>query len=152
MAKVKDCPGFGTFGADVKEARKAKNLARKDLAEKVNIDTRYLANIENEGTIPSLPVIIQLVKICGLPMERYFNPEVMREESELRQRVGQKLKLCPEQYLPTVEGAIDRALKIEKPNEETEGVLTSSVFLILRAFLDFCKSSLVCVDAKKRRL
>ena len=100
MAKVKDCPGFETFGADVKEARKAKNLARKDLAEKVNIDTRYLANIENEGTIPSLPVIIQLVKICGLPMERYFNPEVMREESELRQRVGQKLKLCPEQYLP----------------------------------------------------
>ena len=52
MAKVKDCPGFETFGADVKEARKAKNLARKDLAEKVNIDTRYLANIENEGTIP----------------------------------------------------------------------------------------------------
>ena len=110
MAKIEDCPGFETFGADVKEARKAKNLARKDLAEKVNIDTRYLANIENEGTIPSLP------------MERYFNPEVMREESELRQRVGQKLKLCPEQYLPIVEGAIDGALKVEKPNEETEGV------------------------------
>ena len=79
-----------------RNTQKAKNLARKDLAEKVNIDTRYLANIENEGTIPSLPVIIQLVKICGLPMERYFNPEVMREESELRQRVGQKLQLCPE--------------------------------------------------------
>ena len=29
MAKVKDCPGFETFGTDVKEARKAKNLARK---------------------------------------------------------------------------------------------------------------------------
>ena len=118
MAKVKDCPGFETFGADVKEARKAKNLARKDLAEKVNIDTRYLANIENEGTIPSLPVIIQLVKICSLPMERYFNPEVMREESELRQRIGQKLKLCPEQYLPIIEGAIDGAIKLN----ETEGV------------------------------
>ena len=48
MAKVKDCPGFETFGADVKEARKAKNLARKDLAEKVNIDTRYLANIAHD--------------------------------------------------------------------------------------------------------
>lgn len=110
MAKIEDCPGFETFGADVKEARKAKNLARKDLAEKVNIDTRYLANIENEGTIPSLP------------MERYFNPEVMREESELRQRVGQKLKLYLEQYLPIVEGTIDGALKVEKPNEEAEGV------------------------------
>ena len=46
----------------------------------------------------------------------------MREESELRQRVGQKLKLCLEQYLPIVEGAIDGALKVEKPNEEAEGV------------------------------
>ena len=122
MAKVEDCPGFETFGADVKAAREALNMSRRVLAEQIHVDPRYLANIELEQTIPSLPVIIQLVKICGLPMERYFNPEVMREESELRQRVGQKLKLCPEQYLPIVEGAIDGALKIEKPNEETEGV------------------------------
>ena len=84
MARIEYCPGFETFGADIKEARKAKRLTRKDLAEKVNVDTRYLANIENKGTIPSLPVIIQLVKICGLPMERYFNPTVMRQESKLR--------------------------------------------------------------------
>ena len=120
MAKVKDCPGFGTFGADVKEARKAKNLARKDLAEKVNIDTRYLANIENEGAIPSLPVIIQLIKACGLPVERYFNPEIMREESEQRQRVSHKLKLCPEEYLPIIEGAIDGALKMEQTAKQKE--------------------------------
>ena len=60
MAKIEDCPGFETFGADVKAARKAKHLTRKDLVEKVNIESRYLANIENEGTIPSLPVVIQL--------------------------------------------------------------------------------------------
>ena len=102
-------------------ARKAKHLTRKDLAEKVNIESRYLANIENEGTIPSLPVVIQLIKICGLPVEHYFNPEVMREESEDRKRVSHKLKLCPEQYLPIVEGAIDGALKIKQPNKETEG-------------------------------
>ena len=108
MAKIEDCPGFETFGADIKAARKAKHLTRKDLAEKVNIESRYLANIENEGTIPSLPV------------EHYFNPEVMREESEDRKRVSHKLKLCPEQYLPIVEGTIDGALKIKQP-EEMEG-------------------------------
>ena len=85
MARIEDCPGFETFGADIKEARKAKRLTRKDLAEKVNVDTRYLANIENKGTIPSLPVIIQLVKICGLPMERFFTPTVMMQESKLRE-------------------------------------------------------------------
>ena len=113
---------FKAFGAAIKAARKERKESRKQVSDEMYISPRYLANIENKGTIPSLPVIIQLVKICGLPMERYFNPEVMREESELRQRVGQKLKLCPEQYLPIVEGAIDGALKIEKPNEETEGV------------------------------
>ena len=74
----------------------------------------YLANIELEQTIPSLPVIIQLVKICGLPMERYFNPEVMREESKLRQRVSHKLALCPEKYLPIVEATIDGAIKMNE--------------------------------------
>ena len=86
MAKVEDCPGFETFGADVKATREAKRLARKTLAEKV----------------------------CGLPVERYFNPEIMREESAQRQRVSHKLKLCPEQYLPIIEGAIDGALKMEQ--------------------------------------
>ena len=122
MANINDCPGFETFGADVKAARIAKHLSRKTLAEIINIDSRYLANIENEGTIPSLPVIIQLIKECGLPVERYFNPEVMREESAQRQRISHKLKLCPEQYLTIIEGALDGALKINDSADETEGV------------------------------
>ena len=100
MAKIEDCPGFETFGADVKAARKAKQLSRSALADMIHCDSRYLANIENEGTLPSLPVVIQLIKICGLPVERYFNPELMREESAERQRVSHKLQLCPEEYLP----------------------------------------------------
>ena len=121
MANIEDCPGFETFGADVKAARKAKHLSRKAMAEKVNIDWRYLANIENDGTIPSLPVIIQLIRNCGLPVERYFNPEIMREESEQRQRVSHKLKLCPEEYLTIIESAIDGAIQIEKPKKKETG-------------------------------
>ena len=122
MANIEDCPGFETFGEDVKAARQAKRISRKARAEKINIDWRYLANIENDGAIPSLPVIIQLIKACGFPVERYFNPEIMRAESEQRQRVSHKLKLCPEEYLPIIEGAIDSAIQIEQPKKETEGV------------------------------
>ena len=120
MANIEDCPGFETFGADVKAARKAKRLSRKTMAEIVNVDARYLANIENDGTIPSLPVVIQLIKECGLPVERYFNPEIMREESAQRQRISHKLKLCPEQYLPIIEGAIDGAIQINNPKKKKE--------------------------------
>ena len=120
MANIEDCPGFETFGADVKAARKAKRLSRKTMAEIINVDARYLANIENDGTIPSLPVVIQLIKDCGLPVERYFNPEIMREESAQRQRISHKLKLCPEQYLPIIEGAIDGAIQINNPKKKKE--------------------------------
>lgn len=120
MANIEDCPGFETFGADVKAARKAKRLSRKTMAEIINVDARYLANIENGGTIPSLPVVIQLIKECGLPVERYFNPEIMREESAQRQRISHKLKLCPEQYLPIIEGAIDGAIQINNPKKKKE--------------------------------
>ena len=67
MAKIEDCPGFETFGADVKAARKAKRWARRTLAEMVSIDYRYLANIENKGTIPSVPVVIQLIAFIHIP-------------------------------------------------------------------------------------
>ena len=120
MANIEDCPGFETFGADVKAARKAMRLSRKTMAEIINVDARYLANIENDGTIPSLPVVIQLIKECGLPVERYFNPEIMREESAQRQRISHKLKLCPEQYLPIIEGAIDGAIQINNPKKKKE--------------------------------
>ena len=63
MAKVEDCPGFETFGADVKAARKAKHLTRKTLAEMVGIEWRYLANIENKGTIPRARFKTQ--KLCA---------------------------------------------------------------------------------------
>ena len=78
MAKIEDCPGFETFGADVKAARKAKQLSRSALADMIHCDSRYLANIENEGTLPSLPELIQLFKFCGLPVERYYFPDLIR--------------------------------------------------------------------------
>ena len=75
-------------------------MSRRELAEKVGIDPRYLANIELCGTIPSVPVVMQLIRICKLPAERYFNPELLREDSEQRPADRSHQQLCPEKYLP----------------------------------------------------
>ena len=56
----------------------------------MHIDPRYLANIELSGAIPSVPVVMQLIRICKLPAERYFNPGVLRAETEQRQRANHK--------------------------------------------------------------
>ena len=114
MAKIEDCPGFETFGFDVKAAREALSISRRALAEQVHIDPRYLANIELEQMVPSVPVVLQLIRICKLPVERYFNPSLIAEISGQRQRVNHKLQLCPEKYLPIVEATIDGAIKLEE--------------------------------------
>lgn len=121
MAKVEDCPGFEIFGKDVQMAREAAGMSRRELAERVGIDPRYLANIELCGTIPSMPVVMQLIRLCKLPAERYFNPGLIREDSEQRQWTSHKLQLCPEKYLPIVEGVIDGAIKLNEIDGKTEG-------------------------------
>ena len=111
MAKIQDCPGFETFGADVKAARNRQHLSRSKVAEMLHISQFYLANIENDHKIPSLPLIIQLVHIFALPAEKYFNQPLSGSENEQRQRISQKVNICPEEYLPVIEGALDGALE-----------------------------------------
>ena len=117
MANVKDCPGFETFGEDVRAGRKAQGMPRRVLAEEVGVSTRYLANIELGLIIPSVPVMLQLIRICHLPVERYFNPDLIQENSEVRRRVRHKTQLCPEKYLPIVEATLDGAINLEKAED-----------------------------------
>ena len=114
MANVKDCPGFETFGEDVRAGREAQGMTRRALAEEVSVSTRYLANIELGLIIPSVPVILQLIRICHLPEERYFNPNLVQENSEVRRRVRHKTQLCPEKYLPIVEATLDGAINMKE--------------------------------------
>ena len=89
-------------------------MPRRVLAEEVGVSTRYLANIELGLIIPSVPVILQLIRICHLPVERYFNPNLIQENSEVRRRVRHKTQLCPEKYLPIVEATLDGAINMKE--------------------------------------
>jgi len=119
MPKERNCVPFESFGADMKEARKALGYSQKTLAEMVNIDPRYLANIENSGALPSLPVFFEIVTICKMPPEKYFYPELDGlKDSRKVKRLITKLRLCPEKYLSVVEGTINEVLKLDKAGVE----------------------------------
>ena len=119
MQENKNCTAFNSFGNDLKEARKAMKLSRKEFVEMVDIDPRYLANIENSGFIPSLALFHSLATACNLPVEKYFYP-TEEKESERLSRVKLKLALCPEKYLPFVESALDNAIQLDKEEAEQE--------------------------------
>lgn len=110
MQRAKGEHGFYRLGSDIKSARKALGFSRRELAEAVGIDPRYLANIENSGSLPSLPVFWELVRLCRLPVESYFYPETQGSSNSQRLRIRQKLELCPEHFLSVIEGAVDAAV------------------------------------------
>jgi len=114
MPRERNRAPFASFGADMKEARKAVGLTQKALAEEVGIDLRYLTNIENSGALPSMPVFYDIVRVCKMPVERYFyaDKEEVRGSIE-RERTALKLNICPEKYLSIIEGALDAAIKLD---------------------------------------
>ena len=115
MPKLRNRAPFESFGADMKEARQALGYTQKALAEEIGIDTRYLANIENSGALPSLPVFYEIVSLCKLPIERYFHPEIEEvRPSRKRERINLKLKVCPDKYLSVVEGQLDALKKLDE--------------------------------------
>jgi len=113
MSKERNREPFVSFGADTKAARKALGHTQKAFAEMINIDTRYLQNIENSGSLPALPVFYEIVKLCKLPVDRYFHPEKLEtRQSAERERTALKLAVCPEEYMSIIEATLDAALKL----------------------------------------
>jgi transcriptional regulator with XRE-family HTH domain len=119
MPRKRNRAPFASFGADTKEARKALGYTQKSLAEAIGIDPRYLANIENSGSLPSLPIFYEIVRLCKLPVERYFHPEAEAARgSKVRERTVLKLTVCPEKYLPIIESSINAAIKLDEAGND----------------------------------
>ena len=58
MRKTEDKYDFRAFGLAIKAARMKQGLTREQVGAKIEIDPRYLTNIENKGQHPSLQVLL----------------------------------------------------------------------------------------------
>ena len=59
MRKKEDKYDFRAFGLAIKEARMKQGLTREQVGAMIEIDPRYLTNIENKGQHPSLQVFYE---------------------------------------------------------------------------------------------
>ncbi|VHB75421.1 Tn916, transcriptional regulator [Streptococcus pyogenes] len=57
MRKKEDKYDFRAFGLAIKEARLKRGLTREQVGALIEIDPRYLTNIENKGQHPSIHVL-----------------------------------------------------------------------------------------------
>ena len=74
MRKKEDKYDFRAFGLAIKEARKKRGLTREQVGAMIEIDPRYLTNIENKGQHPSLQVFYDLVSLLNISVDEFFLP------------------------------------------------------------------------------
>jgi transcriptional regulator with XRE-family HTH domain len=72
------------FGDIVKAARQAKGLTQSQLADTLEITTRYLKAIENSGSKPSYGLLVRIVRELEIPSDAIFYPEHENDKSAVK--------------------------------------------------------------------
>lgn len=63
------------LGERLKAAREERGYTREQLSERSGVSERYIIAIENEGSIPKIPVLNDLLRGLGLSADFIFYPE-----------------------------------------------------------------------------
>ncbi len=91
MRKTEDKYDFRAFGLAIKAARMKQGLTREQVGAKIEIDPRYLTNIENKGQHPSLQVFYDLVTLLNVSVDEIFLPTSDKVKSTRRRQLEQQL-------------------------------------------------------------
>ena len=118
MRKKEDKYDFRAFGLAIKEARKKQGLTREQVGAMIEIDPRYLTNIENKGQHPSLQVFYDLVSLLNVSVDEFFLPASGLSKSTRRRQLDKQLDTFDDKDLIIIESVADGILKSKKVEEE----------------------------------
>jgi transcriptional regulator with XRE-family HTH domain len=115
MRNKSDSFDFRALGQTIKAARKERGLTRNQAAEIINIDPRYLTNIENKGQNPSLQNLYKLVTLFNISVDQFFYPNNEPNKSTRRRQLDNVLDTFSDTDLIIMEAT---AAGIKKTKEE----------------------------------
>ena len=61
-----------SIGKKIREIRISKKIKLVDVAKQAEISKGLLSQVENGRTIPSLPVLLQIIKVLGIDYSVFF--------------------------------------------------------------------------------
>ena len=118
MRKREDKYDFRSFGLAIKAARIKQGLTREQVGAIIEIDPRYLTNIENKGQHPSLQVFYDLVSLLNVSVDEFFLPASGLSKSTRRRQLDKQLDTFDDKDLIIIESVADGILKSKKVEEE----------------------------------
>ena len=117
MRKKEDKYDFRALGFAIKEARKKRGLTREQVGAMIEIDPRYLTNIENKGQHPSLQVLYDLVSLLNISVDEFFLPTDNMIKSSRRRQLEEKINQLTDTDLVIMESVIDGIMKYKRMEE-----------------------------------
>lgn len=86
-------------------------LPREQVGAMIEIDPRYLTNIENKGQHPSLQVLYDLVHLLNISADEFFLPASDLVKSTRRRQLEEQLDTMSEKDLIIIESVADGIIK-----------------------------------------
>ena len=117
MRKKEDKYDFKAFGLAIKEARKKRGLTREQVGAMIEIDPRYLTNIENKGQHPSLQVLYDLVSLLNVSVDEFFLSSDSLAKSSRRRQLESKIDNFTDADLVIMESVADGIVKSKEVGE-----------------------------------
>ena len=117
MRKKEDKYDFRAFGLAIKEARKKQGLTREQVGAMIEIDPRYLTNIENKGQHPSLQVLYDLVSLLNVSVDEFFLSSDSLAKSSRRRQLESKIDNFTDADLVSMESVADGIMKYKRMEE-----------------------------------
>lgn len=118
MRKKEDKYDFRAFGLAIKEARMKQGLTREQVGAIIEIDPRYLTNIENKGQHPSLQVFYDLVSLLNVSVDEFFLPASGLSKSTRRRQLDKQLDNLSDKDLVIMESVADGIIKSREVEED----------------------------------
>ena len=118
MRKKEDKYDFRVFGLAIKAARKKQNLTREQVGAMIEIDPRYLTNIENKGQHPSLQVFYDLVSLLNISVDEFFLPVPDLVKSTRRRQLEKQLDNLSDKDLVIMESVADGIIKSKEVEDK----------------------------------
>ena len=107
----------GRLGFAIKEARKKQGLTREQVGAMIEIDPRYLTNIENKGQHPSLQVLYDLVSLLNVSVDEFFLSSDSLAKSSRRRQLESKIDNFTDADLVIMESVADGIVKSKEVGE-----------------------------------
>ena len=118
MRKKEDKYDFKAFGLAIKEARKKRGLTREQVGAMIEIDPRYLTNIENKGQHPSLQVLYDLVSLLNVSVDEFFLSSDSLAKSSRRRQLESKIDNFTDADLVIMESVADGIVKYKEMEDK----------------------------------